>query len=253
MQTTLTTETTAEFNGAAVRIIDREGSRWLTAEDIGNCLGYDASNARKGVIKIYERHADEFTTADTFVVKLTSNSAGNPNARIFSQSGCVLLSMFANTARAKEFRAWAKQVLAARADNPLTISATPDNLQDTLNRMAHSIDVLARGMNVTLLQNNTTAKYIGLLEVNQRGHVRITRDMEREVLELYASGMSQRSIATLLRISPASVNLLVKGKYNFSPLAGTPSTPSEVTVAVIDRMVVEERERVLRIAQDSQS
>jgi prophage antirepressor-like protein/predicted transcriptional regulator len=247
MPTTPTIATTTEFNGAAVRIIDRDGQRWLTAEDVGNCLGYDVANARQGIIKLFNRHIDEFTESDSTVAKLTTVDGKEREVRIFSLSGCVLLSMFANTARAKEFRAWAKQVLAAHTDNPLI--ANPDNLQDTLNRMAHSIDMLARGMNVTLLQQNTTAKYIGLLEANQRGHVRITRDMEREVLELYASGMSQRSIATLLRISPASVNLLVKGKYTFSPLAGTPSTPSEVTVAVIDRMVVEERERVLRLSQ----
>jgi len=61
--------------------------------------------------------------------------------------------------------------------------------------------------------------------------------------------MPQRSIATLLRVSAASVNLLVKGKYKFSPLAGTPCTPAEVSEAVVERMIAEERERVLRFAQ----
>jgi hypothetical protein len=249
MKTIPTTETTAAFHGANVRIIDRDGLRWLTAKDIGHCLGYNEANANTGITNLFNRHTDEFSEADTCTIKLMVQGQLR-EVRIFSQSGCVLLSMFANTTRAKEFRAWAKQVLATHADNPLL--ANPDNLQDTLSRMAHSIDMLARGMNVTLLQHNTTAKYIGLLEANQRGHVRITRELEKQVLELYASGMPQRSIASLLRISPASVNLLVKGRYNFSPLAGTPCTPAEVSAAVVDRMVVEERERVLRIAQDRQ-
>jgi prophage antirepressor-like protein len=236
------TITTAEFHGGAVSIIDHNGSRWLTAKDIGRSLGYNDANANTGITNLYNRHADEFSEADTCTIKLMVQGQMR-EVRIFSQSGCVLLSMFANTPRAKEFRAWAKQVLADRADNPRI--ANPDNLQDTLSRMADSIDMLARGMNVTLLQHNTTAKYIGLLEANQRGHVRITRELEKQVLELYASGMPQRSIASLLRISPASVNLLVKGKYNFSLLAGTPCTPSEVSAAVVDRMVAEERERIL--------
>lgn len=37
------------------------------------------------------------------------------DVRIFSHTGCVLLAMFANTPRAKDFRAWAKRVLAGEA------------------------------------------------------------------------------------------------------------------------------------------
>lgn len=244
-----TLDTTADFLGESVRIIDINGQRWLTAEDVGHCLGYDEANARKGIAKLYERHADEFTENDTCVVNLATQGQSRA-MRIFSAAGCVLLSMFSNTPRAKTFRAWAKQVLAVHPENPIA-AHDPDRLQNTLDRMANSIDMLAKGMNATLLQNNTTAKYIGLLELNQQGHVRITRELERQVLELYAQGMPQKSIARLLRISAASVNLLVKGKYNFSPLAGTPCTPSEVSAAVVDRMISEERERVLRLAQSS--
>ena len=104
---------TAEFNGTPVSILDHQGRRWLTARDVGRCLGYAEDEARNSINRLYARHADEFNQDDTFAVKLTANpQGGNPNTRIFSQTGCILLAMFANTARAKGFRAWAKQALA---------------------------------------------------------------------------------------------------------------------------------------------
>ena len=108
---------TAEFNGTPVTILDHQNRRWLTARDVGRCLGYAEDEARNSINRLYARHADEFNQDDTFAVKLTANpQGGNPNTRIFSQTGCILLAMFANTARAKDFRAWAKQALAGLAE-----------------------------------------------------------------------------------------------------------------------------------------
>lgn len=112
----MTKLTRAEFLGQSLEIIDYAGQRWLTAKQIGLALGYDQASANDGITRLYSRHHDEFTEADTFTVKLTANSRGNPNTRIFSSSGCILLGFFANTARAKEFRVWAKQVLASRPE-----------------------------------------------------------------------------------------------------------------------------------------
>lgn len=111
----MTSITRADFFGQPLDIIDHAGKRWLTAEQIGRALGYQPDKARQGINNLYNRHADEFTEADTFVIKLMTNpQGGNPTTRIFSDTGCTLLGFFANTARAKEFRVWAKQVLAAR-------------------------------------------------------------------------------------------------------------------------------------------
>ena len=110
----------AEFNGTPIQIIDRDGQKWLTAEQAGRCLGYDESHARNRVTKIYERHGDEFSESDSIAVKLTANSRGNPTTRIFSATGCIKLGFFANSQRAKEFRAWASKVLAG---HPATLPA----------------------------------------------------------------------------------------------------------------------------------
>lgn len=105
----------ADVHGQSISIIDHSGQRWLTAESLGLALGYSPDKARQGVNNLYNRHADEFTEADTTVIKLMTVT-GDKDSRIFSSTGCNLLSFFANTPRAKEFRAWAKQVLAARPE-----------------------------------------------------------------------------------------------------------------------------------------
>ncbi len=104
----------ATFHGQQLSIIDHDSRKWLTAEQIGQALGYSHDNARKGINKVFERHGDEFSELDTCVVKLTSQGQGR-DTRIFSDTGCIKLGFFANTPRAKEFRTWASRELAGRA------------------------------------------------------------------------------------------------------------------------------------------
>lgn len=100
----------AEFLGTPLSIIERDGQKWLTAEQVGRCLGFAETNARKGVAKLYNAHADEFGPDDKADAELASPS-GVQRTFIFSGTGCHLLGMFAQTPRAKDFRAWAKRVL----------------------------------------------------------------------------------------------------------------------------------------------
>lgn len=109
---------TAEFFGSPVSIIDHNGKRWLTAQEVGICLGYNEANARTGVTNLFNRHADEFTEADTCVIKLMTQVQMR-ETRIFSATGCIKLGFFANTPKAKQFRAWAAQTLEAGGPAPL--------------------------------------------------------------------------------------------------------------------------------------
>jgi len=112
------TTTPAVFHGQAVTLIHHQGRRWLTAEQIGLCLGYAPDRAADAITTLYRRHADEFTDEDTFTIKLMGNSRGNPTTRIFSHTGCIKLGFFAATAKAKAFRAWAAQTLAGGVAAP---------------------------------------------------------------------------------------------------------------------------------------
>lgn len=201
--------TPAEFLGTPVSILDHDGRRWLTARDVGRCLGYAEAEASNSVNRLYSRHADEFGVDDTcvvnlatqFAVNLTVNSRGNPNVRIFSQTGCILLAMFANTARAKDFRAWAKRVLAAALPAPVGRGTIP-------------------------------------------GRPRVTRAVERQVLELFVAGLSHGSIAQHMGISKPTVNQIIHGKYRFAPGAGEDETTPELIAAVAAEHAAREREYI---------
>ena len=100
-----------QFNPSQIAITDHNGGKWLTAEQLGLALGFSGNRARAGVNNLYNRHIDEFTEKDSCVIKLMTQGQGR-ETRIFSHSGCNLLSFFANTPNAKAFRAWAKVRLA---------------------------------------------------------------------------------------------------------------------------------------------
>lgn len=130
----------AEFHGTSVTLIDHAGQKWLTAEEVGQCLGYAEANARQGVNNLFKRHEDEFSGADTSVIKLMTGSRGEQNSRIFSDTGCIKLGFFANTPRAKEFRTWASKVLAERQIEQPAPAATP--LESNMAHLAGDMPVV---------------------------------------------------------------------------------------------------------------
>ena len=116
--------TAADYHGTSIQLIEKDGNRWLTARDLGLCLGYNEGNARQGILNLYNRHLDEFTEQDSTVIKLMTVDGKERDTRIFSPSGCHLLSFFASTTRAKDFRAWAKEVLVqAKTSFPIFTTA----------------------------------------------------------------------------------------------------------------------------------
>ena len=237
------TQFNTDFNGRTLSVIDHESKRWMTAEQVGLALGYDPANARKGVLKLYQRHADEFTDEDTCVVKLTTQVQAR-DMRLFSATGCNMLGMFANTSLAKEFRIWAKRVLAGQQPlpHPKTTEERVDRLENAMQEMAGSISHMARGVDAVLTQMNVTGRYIAMLEMNQRGTVRITPEIVDQVHLLAAEGMPQADIARLLRVSRTSVWKIVHGQY---PQTRRLQEASEPNVADLLENMVQARRAAL--------
>ena len=248
----------AQFQGVDLNIIDHDGRKWLTAEQVGLALGYNPANARQGILKLYRAHADEFSEHDKGVVEMAT-PGGPQSVTVFSATGCHLLSFFANTSRAKTFRAWAKQVLAGEAPPPALAptAAAPDGMEAVLTRldrlenatvtMAHGMAQLVQVSSQQAQKLDVTARYIGLLEINQKGRVRVTRTVEAQVLALRAQGMAQSDIARLLRISPTAVNQLVHGKYPWSMSQAV--LPPVSIEQVLEGMLGKEREALLEKLQ----
>lgn len=184
----------AEFNGTAVDIIDRDGKKWLTAEQIGRCLGYNEANASQGVRNLHNRHADEFTDADTCQIKLIWQGQGR-ELRMFSDTGCIKLGFFANTVRAKEFRTWASQVLAGQPPAPahdMALAREVGQLKDALA----ATQKLVAGLTRQLL----LAKDREIRALRQRMEEDTQRRIDRVIL-LEAAGTPRTQIAASTGLS----------------------------------------------------
>jgi prophage antirepressor-like protein len=81
---------------------------WLGATQIGLALGY--ANPETAIIKLYNRNADEFRDDMTKLIEI-STAGGLQKVRIFSLRGCHLITFFARTQVAKQFRKWVLDIL----------------------------------------------------------------------------------------------------------------------------------------------
>ena len=193
----------ANYLGSPVSIIDHAGRRWLTAEELGRCLGFKPGNERKGVSKLYNAHADEFTAADKGVAELAT-PGGTQQVAIFSPTGCSKISFFANTPKAKQFRAWAAQTLEAGAPAPLPTAAP-------------------------------TLALPGL---------KMNRHKERLLMERFVAGEAIADAARALGISRTTASLVLYGKYQFSYGSGEVECSDELIAAVAARHLAIEQERL---------
>lgn len=80
---------------------------YLGYPQIANALQYGQRGCQNDtpLRKLYERHADEFTSDMSFLTTIDTNG-GKQQVRVFSLRGCHLLAMFSKTPVAKEFRRW---------------------------------------------------------------------------------------------------------------------------------------------------
>ena len=124
--------------------------------------------------------------------------------------------------------AWKEKYIAA-------FNALEARQQPPADRLEAHMARLAEGMNVLLTQNQMVHKYIALLEMNQKGKRRITREDEAVIRELRAEGMTQADIARLLRISSASVNLILNNRYPFGKAAADKIGIDEALAALVAR------------------
>lgn len=96
---------------------------WITSSELARALGYAREDS---VSRIYDRKSDEFTSDMTKVV--ANPQTVNLTVRVFSLRGCHLITFFARTPVAKEFRKWVldvleKEVLQQQIDTRVKINS----------------------------------------------------------------------------------------------------------------------------------
>jgi O6-methylguanine-DNA--protein-cysteine methyltransferase len=79
---------------------------WITSSELAYALGYKHADS---VTRIYNRNSDEFTPDMTQVID--NPQTVNLTVRIFSLRGAHLITFFARTPVAKQFRKWALDIL----------------------------------------------------------------------------------------------------------------------------------------------
>ncbi|WP_419797243.1 MAG: BRO family protein [Terasakiella sp.] len=99
------------FETTTLSVIEHEGCKWFSGTDIANALGY-ASTSK--LINLYNRNKDEFSVDMSLILKLrTSGQIAPTKHRVFSLRGAHLISMFAKTPVAKQFRKWVLDLIEA--------------------------------------------------------------------------------------------------------------------------------------------
>ncbi|HFG6257928.1 TPA: Bro-N domain-containing protein [Salmonella enterica subsp. diarizonae serovar 61:l,v:z35] len=99
------------FHNVTFNQVSHENQIWLTSSELAKALGYKKSDA---VTQIYSRYHDEFTESMSTTLKMSvvrKTGAVDIPVRVFSLRGAHLISMFANTPVAKEFRRWVLDIL----------------------------------------------------------------------------------------------------------------------------------------------
>ncbi|AMX20165.1 hypothetical protein IEC338SC_3050 [Acinetobacter pittii] len=108
------------FNEVNFSPVQHNNQIWLTASELAKALGYAKSDA---VTQIYERNKDEFNSDMTLTLKLSVKGFGSGNSvkdtRIFNPRGCHLITFFARTSVAKQFRKWVLDVLDKEIGAPV--------------------------------------------------------------------------------------------------------------------------------------
>jgi len=226
-ETTGTLPTLAEFHGTSISIIERDGQKWLTAEQAGRALGYSADLARISTIKLYNRHEEEFTDAETCVVKLTTGSRGEQRTRIFSATGCIKLGFFANTRQSKKFRHWASEVLANRQTTPeehpanaliVKMWAQVDTLHAQITERDAQITRLLAEQQQTLLAQSYQINHL-------QGQLIGSKDKQ---IDLMASVQRLKTMREKRDAHDTAVRMAREGKGNIEIAAAINRTPNHV-------------------------
>ncbi len=157
-------------------IIMQNGIICMNAESIGRALGY--VTPKESVLKIYQRNQDELDNYSV-KVKMTSTDGKAYNQRVFTEEGIYIISMLANTDKAKAFRAELAKFLKQKR--------------------------------LEALQDAKETAFKAAVRINKRyRNLRLTNSEIKRLHILLNAGVPKRDIAKLLRISVDSIRRIEK-------------------------------------------
>ena len=184
-----------KFHNTQMERLEIHGRHCFTAEAIGSALRY--SDPRKNINTLFNRNSDEFEkNFDYGDVKLTS-PGGIQQVRVFFQTGVNLIGMFSGQPLAKEFRRWAKMVLANIQVDPeiqrLTTMEIP--MTEYVGLLKSRIEYLESKVNKPKRRNSRP----------------LTSEVIEQIKLLKDEGLSQKQIAEQTGRSRATISYVSRG------------------------------------------
>ena len=142
------------FDRKMITFTPEEGKLWVSSRDIGVALDY--ADPAKAINTLFGLHKDEFDNDSTrILVSRVRQNEPPSKIREFSVEGIILLSMFSEKPKAKDFRKWAKSVLAE-------VSTTGSYIAPELNALEGTIkqEILEIKSNLASMQKDFLS-YLG--------------------------------------------------------------------------------------------
>lgn len=199
-----------------INFIEKDGRILFTAEEIGKQLGY--KTPRQSINKLFQRNSLELLTYSC-EVKLTSH----PNQptriiRCFTEEGVYILSMLANTDKARDFRRRVAELLKnlrqKEMDKAFT-SGFDTGRESGLKELAEQVE-LARelaykqgmeyGQSLPAVQIESKKAYLNGLEEGKRIQKKQDNWLKMEkALDYLGKGLSLKDTAQLVGINSATI------------------------------------------------
>ncbi len=207
---------------------------WITSSELARALGYAREDSAS---RIYDRKSDEFTSDMTKVV--ANPQTVNLTVRVFSLRGCHLITFFARTPVAKEFRKWVldvleKEVLQQQIDTRVKINAEQQvELKEIVDRRAQGERKLhaemwsrhnkhfriTRYSDLLAIHFQDAVNYLETLEVKSKGNIYIDEKQSLEMLCVHARFFQawwNTHSPALAKLNPLLVTMLNDNMFSMS-------------------------------------
>lgn len=215
------------FNTIQFHPIKRNDDQiWLTSTELSRALGYSRTDA---VTKIYDRKSDEFASDMTKII----NNPQNPNLvlRVFSLRGCHLITFFARTPVAKEFRKWVLDVLEKKVTQQQIDTRVKINVQQQ-TELKEIVDRRCEGSvkkrtelwsrhnkhfriprysELLAIHFQDAVNYLETMQIKAKGNIHIDENQSIEMLCIYSKFFQawwDTHSPTLRKLNPLLVSML---------------------------------------------
>lgn len=238
-----------------IPMIVRDGHPRVTSREVAEFFGKRHDNILQSIQSL---DCSENFGRLNFQESTYQNAQNKPQPMVeMTRDGFAFLAMGFTGQRAAQFKeafiaAFNAMEAQLRGTVPPAIQASVDavgakvdQLGSALQQMANSTTALVNSTLTVQAQLQYAGRYVAMLEMNQRGHAKPTREMEAQAQALLVQGMTITSIAKLLRTSRTTAHSLAKGTYALSQREA--ARPPLSVQAVLDQMIATQQGAVLAL------